>query len=230
MATKIVEIAADKPNMSVTDYVHKTIKENIINWTLKPGMKISEKEISDMLGVSRTPVRETFIKLANEKLLEVLPQRGTIISKIDLDQVAEVRFIREALEGAVMKLATASFPEGYIQVLENNLQLQRKCVEEKDYKRYFELDEEFHKTIFIGCNKTRTWEVVQLVNTQYARVRVLSLINEINYLKLIDQHSTILTAIKNNDTELGQQVVIKHLKKLLIDQEELKNKYPDYFV
>jgi len=228
--TKIVEIAADKPNTSVTDYVHKIIKENIINWNLKPGMKISEKEISDMLGVSRTPVRETFIKLANEKLLEVLPQRGTIISKIDLDQVAEARFIRECLEGAVVRMATEEFPERLIESMAANLQEQRLCVEAKDYRKFFELDEEFHKTIFVGCNKIRTWEVVQLVNTQYARIRVLSLINEINYAQLLEQHKGILTAIREKDAEFGQQVVNRHLKKLLVDQEELKKKYPDYFI
>jgi DNA-binding GntR family transcriptional regulator len=193
-------------------------------------MKISEKEISEMLGVSRTPVRETFIKLANEKLLEILPQRGTIISQIDLTQVAEARFIRENLEGAVMKLATEEFPESHIRTMDANLQQQRFCVQEKDYRRFFELDEEFHKAIFFGCGKTRTWEVVQMLNTQYARIRVLSLMHEINYDQLLDQHNRILNAIKEKDASLGQQITAKHLKKLLIDQEELRKKYPDYFI
>ena len=230
MTTKLVAIGDGKPNTSVADYVHKVIKENIINWNLKPGMKISEKEISEMLGVSRTPVRETFIKLANEKLLEILPQRGTIISQIDLNQVAEARFIRENLESAVMKIATEEFPESHIKFMEGNLQQQRYCVEEKDYRRFFELDEEFHKTIYFGCGKTRTWEVVQMLNTQYARIRMLSLMHEINYAQLLEQHNGILSSIKEKDTSLGQQVTVKHLKKLLIDQEALKNKYPDYFV
>jgi len=216
--------------IAVGDYVYLTIKSNIINWNLTPGMRISEKEISEVLQVSRTPVREAFIKLSKEGLLEVVPQRGTYISHIDLDQVEEARFIRKSLESAVIELAIKDFPKEYLAKIEKNLEKQRKSVESKDYVTFFELDEEFHRLIYQGCNKERTWEVVEMVNTQYKRIRMLSLINEINFQKILSQHDDIYEAILENNYEKGKKSAEKHLNKLLIDLEALKEKYPDYFI
>ncbi len=100
----VLEKMRKENNQSVGEYVYNTIKKNIINLNIKPGDRISEKEIADMLNLSRTPVREAFIKLSKEGVVNVLPQRGTYISRIDLKQVEEARFIRASLEKAVMGL------------------------------------------------------------------------------------------------------------------------------
>ena len=132
-------------NFSTRDHVYETLKENIIRLNLKPGQSVSEKEISEMLNVSRTPVREAFVKLAQEELLEVYPQRGTFISLIDLDHVEEVRFIRELLERASAKLAAENPQNVDLVSLKENLQRQRFCIDEKNYEKLFELDEELIK-------------------------------------------------------------------------------------
>lgn len=125
-----------RKNVSTRDHVYETLKESIIKLDLKPGQSVSEKEISELLSVSRTPVREAFVKLAQEELLEVYPQRGTFISLIDLEHVEEVRFIRELLERASAKLA-AERPENVDFVsLRENLQRQRYCIEEKTIRSF----------------------------------------------------------------------------------------------
>lgn len=226
MQTNIPE---PKVGVSVSEYVYEFLKENIISFKLKPGNKISENEISELLNVSRTPVREAFIKLSKEDLVYVLPQRGTYISYIDLEQVEEARFIRESLEKAVIELAAKEFPEDALIELEKNLDLQKSKIKNKEYSKFLELDEEFHKTIFIACNKARTWSVIQEVNSQYKRIRLLSFIANINWDKNIEQHEEILQAIKDKNSEKARYIMSKHLKKLLIEQVELKKKYPNYF-
>lgn len=116
-----------KENESVREYAYRTLRENILKLKLKPGDKISEKEISDTLSISRTPVREAFIRLSQEQLLEVLPQRGTYISKINTSQIAEFRFLRVTLEQAVMKLACEKFPPEYQQKIIDCLEEQSTC-------------------------------------------------------------------------------------------------------
>lgn len=214
---------------SVSDYVYEMLKKNIVGFNVKPGERISENEISEMLEVSRTPVREAFIKLSKEDLVYVLPQRGTYISYIDLDQVEEARFIRESLEKAVIELATEQFSEDTLLKLEENLAIQKKKIENKAYGEFLELDEAFHKTIFEECNKARTWAVIEQVNSQYKRIRVLSFIANINWELTIEQHQEIIDAIRNKDTIKGQRVMSQHLKKLTIEKMELKEKYPEYF-
>ncbi len=224
-----LEIEAPKDGVSVGEYVYETIKKNIVNLNIEPGDRISEKDISDTLNVSRTPVREAFIKLSNEGLLYVLPQRGTYISHIDLDVVEEARFIREGLEIAVIKLATKKFPQEYLEELERNLELQKNYIKEKAFVKFLEIDEEFHKTIFKGCNKERTWNIIQQLNTQYKRIRLLSFIADIQWTKVIEQHQQLIRAIKEGDEEEAQKVLSNHLNKLLVEQHDIKKKYPQYF-
>lgn len=224
-----INIPELKHGLSVSDYVYEVLKRNILSFKLEPGDKISENEISELLDVSRTPVREAFIKLSKEDLLYILPQRGTYISYIDLGQVEEARFIRESLEKAVIELAAQEFSEEVLIELKKNVELQKNRIKHNEYSEFLELDEEFHKTIFVTCNKARTWSVIEEVNSQYKRIRVLSFIANINWDKTIEQHESIIQAIKNKDVEKAQNVISEHLKKLLIEQVELKKKYPKYF-
>ncbi|SNS16733.1 transcriptional regulator, GntR family [Anaerovirgula multivorans] len=222
-------IEKQRDGMTVGDYVYEVIKRNIINLNMAPGTRVSEKEISDLLNVSRTPVREAFIKLAKEGLLYILPQRGTYISYIDLDIVEDARFIRESLEKSVFKIATEKFPEELLDVLQENINEQKKLIEKRSYFEFLEMDEEFHKIIFRGCNKVRTWSFIQQINSEYKRVRMLTFIADINWKNVIGQHMQILESIRNHDEQMGQEVISNHIKKLIFEQIELKEKYPEYF-
>ena len=88
---------------SVQEMVYRTLRDKIVSMELKPGTIISTQEIADSMSVSRTPVREAFIMLQREELLDVAPQRSTMVSKINMDRVYQERFIREALEIEAMQ-------------------------------------------------------------------------------------------------------------------------------
>lgn len=98
---------------STREYSYQPLKDRIFHLELEPGTKISEKEIADELNVSRTPVREAFMKLAEEELLDIIPQSGTIVSRINLRHVEEGRFIREKIEKEIVALACEIFPEEF---------------------------------------------------------------------------------------------------------------------
>lgn len=214
---------------TIGEHVYNVLKANIVRMKLEPGNRISENEISEQLGVSRTPVREAFIKLSREGLLYILPQRGTYIAKIDLDQVEEARFIREVLESAVLKIVTQGISEQYLKRLHDNLEEQRKCLVTKDLAEYYELDETFHRTIFESVNKHRTWDVIDQVNTQYKRVRILSYSFDNMINSLIDQHAQLLKAIEEKSDDKAQFVIGNHIRKLIHEQADLKKRYPNYF-
>ena len=75
-------------------YALRTIKENIVRLELAPGSKVSESEIAAGLGLSRTPVREALQELSRERIVEIYPQRGSIIALVDYTLVDEARFMR----------------------------------------------------------------------------------------------------------------------------------------
>lgn len=87
---------------SIQTLVYEELKKNIMLMKLKPGQAMSTQEMATKLNVSRTPVREAFLRLQSEGLVEMIPQRETMVSKIDLKRVDQEKFIRESLELGVI--------------------------------------------------------------------------------------------------------------------------------
>ncbi|MDU0199685.1 MULTISPECIES: GntR family transcriptional regulator [Paenibacillus] len=211
------------------DAVYHALKEQILMLDLLPGTGISEKEISVQFGVSRTPVRESFVQLSQEGLLDIYPQRGTVVSLIDLERVEEARFIREQLERAVISLACESFPADSLQQLRSNLAYQQVSMSEKDFKMMFELDEAFHRTIFEGCRKLNTWAIIQQVNVHLNRTRMLRLAADHRWDELYEQHEQMVDAIEHHEAGKAEHVMNTHLHLTVTDQTVLKEKFPTYF-
>jgi GntR family transcriptional regulator, rspAB operon transcriptional repressor len=219
-----------RTRVSTRDFSYNTLKAKILNLELEPGTKISEKEIADELKVSRTPVREAFMKLAQEDLLDIIPQSGTIVSRINLNSVEEGRFIREIVEKEIVKQACKNFSEDYLFRLESNLAMQQLCIGQSNFFRIFELDEQFHQILFYGCGKGRTWEIIQLLNSHFNRLRLLRLSRDSNWETIINQHKEIFQLIVNKDAEKASEVMGNHLQLVVIEQELIKERFPHYFV
>ena len=215
---------------STRAYSYNLLKERILHLELKPGTKISEKEIADELQVSRTPVREAFMKLAEEELLDIIPQSGTIVSHINLEHVEEGRFMREKMEKEIVTLACVSFPEEFRFRLETNIAMQEVCIGKNNFYRLFELDEEFHQILFQGTGKLRTWKMLQQLNIPFNRLRLLRLAEDSNLEVIISQQKEIYRLITERKTEQAVQVMEAHLRLVVIEQESIKAKYPHYFI
>ncbi len=222
-------LSVPKQGVSAREYVYETLKKSIILLTLKPGQSLTEQEIAEKLSVSRTPVREAFIRLAQEGLLETYPQRGTVVSLIDLERVDEARFMRRTLEKAILRLACESFPKELVFDLRSNLALQEVCLRERNFLRLFELDEDFHRLIYRGCRKERIWDLIAQMNADFRRIRVLKLSLGIGVGEVVKQHQDIAEAILNHDAGRIEELVETHLRQNDPDFERLQREYPEYF-
>ncbi|MBD1381439.1 GntR family transcriptional regulator [Metabacillus arenae] len=216
-------------SVSSREFVYQELRNQILSFQLEPGTSISEKEISTQFNVSRTPVREAFLRLAQEGLLNVYPQKGTSVSLIDLELQEEARFMREHLERAVIRLACDGMAKEKLQALEMNVRMQGFCIEEKNYLKLFELDEEFHRTIFEGCEKERTWQAIELMNVHLNRSRMLRLVTDYNWQEIVEHHKAILTAIKTNDHENAEDIMRRHLTLAVDDKDKLQKQYPHFY-
>jgi len=214
---------------STSKRIYHLIREGIIDLNFAPGLGISEKEISEKFNVSRTPVREAFVRLSQEGLISIYPQKGTFVSLIDLDWVEEARFMREHLERAVVRLACEEFPEENILELEMNLKFQKMYMENHDYKKIFEADEEFHRLIFEGCNKKTIWATINDMESDFQRIRVLGLSSKLRWDHIYSQHVDVYNAIKNKKPDLAEKTIIEHLTRVNFDKEQLKQEYSSYF-
>lgn len=218
------------PQESIGEYAYRLLSSNILSLNLVPGTALSEKDIAELLQISRTPVREAFIRLAQENLLDILPQKGTYVAKIDLEQVAESRFLRATMENAIIKLVCHEFTRESLLQVQACLDLQELCVNREDYMKFFELDDTMHGLIFKACHKERIWKMIKQMSLNYNRVRMLTLTKGYYELpKLFEQHQQIVEAIIQKDQGLGERIIGMHINKVITDIEDLKQAYKGYF-
>lgn len=217
------------PQESTREYIYRSMKSNIMSFKLIPGTTISEQEFAEVLHASRTPVREAFIQLSQEGLLDIIPQKGTYVSLIDLESVEEAKFLRETLEVAIIEIACTDFPEDQLFELQSCITLQELCIKENNYVKFFELDEVLHETIFTGCKKARIWAMMQQMYGHYNRVRRLNIAVGYDLPLLLKHHNELVRAIREKDVALGMSITKLHLNKVKIDIKDLLNDYAHYF-
>ncbi len=227
--TRPGRVAAIDPRHPAGPQIHEVLRRSIITMRLRPRQKVSEAELALELGVSRTPVREALIKLAEDRLVEILPQRGSFITPIRLHEVLEARFIREALEIAVVRDAAASGRAAILGQLESLLQAQRAAARDKDLERFLDLDEAFHHTLSESIDKQRSWRLIQTVKHQLDRVRYLSLPEPGSLALLIRQHAAIAEAVLAGKPDKAETLMRAHLREVLRFIEEKHAKEPDLF-
>jgi len=224
----MLELLPKEKSETAREYAIRVLRHNIINFYLKPGQLVSEKEIAKEIGVSRTPVREAFIELSRSSLVEIYPQKGTCISPIDIDMVEESRFMRCTLEKAIAQLCCDYATPLDIINLEENLKLQEFCVEKKDYMRLLFHDNNFHEYLFKMCRKENTYNIIKGAMAQFDRVRILNFA-EMDMKITIDEHKQIIKAIKRKDKEMSAKLMENHLTRVIFDMSYLKEKHPEYF-
>lgn len=194
------------------DYAYRVLKGNIMSLELKPGELLSESDLSEKLNISRTPIREVIMKLKNEHLIEVKPQAGTYVSLIDEEIIDEAIFMRKLLEKEVLIEACNKFSEEILMELEKNLFAQKLVLDKVGKENEFHnLDIEFHRLIFIGCNKVNIWESIMKISTHYNRMRLLSEMKS-DKKQIIEQHRIYIDMIKNKSKDGIEEVIESHIK------------------
>ena len=217
-----------QPKESARDFAFRTLKDNIVSLDLKPGTQISENEIAQELGLSRTPVREAIIDLSKASIIETGPQKGSYVSLIDQKMVDEARFVRDVLDKAVIRLACRVADTESLDAMEENLHLQQFYLEKGDPKRLFTLDNEFHRLIYVAADKETTFEMRSSMLLHFDRVRRLSL-STVKDLKIVTDHQEMLSAIKSGDEEAAEALVDKHLKRYKLDEPWMREEHPEFF-
>lgn len=188
---------------------------------------MSEIDTAADYEVSRQPVREAFIKLAEEGLLEVRPQRGTFVRKISIKAVMDARFVREAVESDVVRAAARAHDPEVAADLLRQIDDQRRAVEE-GFERFIQLDERFHQTLAQAAGVSGAWQVLETLKLQMDRVRYLSVMR-FPMEKLLAQHEAVARAIEAGDEAAAEAAMRHHLREILSDLPEIALANPDLF-
>lgn len=225
-----MEITSRTSKETARDYAFRTLRHNIVMLKLTPGSLVSEKDLADEMGISRTPTREALIELSKSQIVDIFPQKGSYISKIDYKLVDEARFMRLVLENAVIELVCDMATKADITSLEEKIQLQKFYLETKAYSKFFELDNEFHQNLFSIANKNQTYHLMESMMIHFDRVRMIRLHTNSEVRELLDDHKAILEAIKGKDKNEAVRLMTMHLSRYKVDEEIVRQLSPEYFV
>jgi GntR family transcriptional regulator, rspAB operon transcriptional repressor len=199
------------PGENNKDFSYRVIREAIMSLELRPGQEISEIELAQSLQISRTPIREVMAKLREENLVEVIPQVGTYVSKIQLKLIEEAAFMRFTIEKEILRLSCKSFPKDQLLELKKNVAIQEVLLQQEGMERDFhQLDTEFHYMIFKGNNKENVWAAITRLGTHYNRMRVLSEI-ENRFERAVEQHKKIIAMIENKEADQVEYILNEHV-------------------
>jgi DNA-binding GntR family transcriptional regulator len=196
-----------------------------------PGEMLSEQEIAQHFGVSRQPVREAFIKLAEAGLVRVLPQRGTLVVKISVNAVEDARFVREAIECALARRAAAAIGEDRkkLEPLLSLLEAQEEVATKRDAEPFFQLDEDFHRMLAAIAGRPSAWRIVEDVKAQMDRVRFLDMSEAQPMAMVIKQHRAILEAMGKADPDAAERAMRVHLSQIEKTLPILARRFPELF-
>jgi GntR family transcriptional regulator, rspAB operon transcriptional repressor len=206
--------------------LHQKLREEIVHGRLKPGIALSEADIANRYNVSRQPVREAFIRLAQEDLVEVRPQRGTFVRRIVAANVRDAHFVREAIEVAIAREAAERAGTGVFECLNAIIDVQSQA---QDNASFLSADEAMHHEIAVIAGRESAWRVIDQVKAQMDRVRYLSYVEVSPIDQLIHQHRAIAKAVAANDPDAAELAVRAHIGEILHQLPELARLYPELF-
>lgn len=224
-----IDIGLGRSAEPIARQVARALRHAIVTMQIKPGEMLSEQEIADRLKVSRSPVREAFIKLGEAGLVRILPQRGTLVVKISQRSVEDARFIREAVECAVAREAARIRDPMALGRLADSLTRQRRAARAKDVQGFFSLDEEFHQSLAEAAGRPAAWRAVEDAKPQMDRVRYLSMEDATPLAVLVHQHAAIVAAVKGGDGTAAETAMRVHLSEILRSLPALAARHPELF-
>jgi DNA-binding GntR family transcriptional regulator len=193
--------------MTLADQAYDAIRSRILRGGMAPGEFVREQDVSEALGVSRTPVREALGRLASEGFLERVPHRGFRVPKEPLDALLELYPIVSALELLAGRTALPSLTESDIERLK---ELNRRLAETQDsgdVHQRIELNKEFHHLICGRSGSQRLSELLDDLRSQVSRLEVWFYSQRNRTQESIAQHDELIRAIETGDHQRALSIL-----------------------
>jgi len=200
------KIKIDEPKLLSQD-IAESIKTAIIKGKFKPGEKISEGDLAESMGISRTPLREAFRKLENEGFIQIIPRKGAVVADIDAEEAINLYEIKSTLEGLAARLAASKMKEKAIGKLEKVNEELKELIDKNDLESFYRVHTRFHEGFVKLCGNKRLIQIISNLNDHFNRFGIISLTLPGQFEKAIEQHAEIIEAFKSGDQNLVEQKV-----------------------
>lgn len=214
---------------SMANQVYEHLMQRILDMSFEPFQELSEARLAAEFGVSRTPVREALARLARRGLVDILPQRGTRVAPLSEELIAKSRFIREALERPLARLAAEKLTPEIEALLMREIALQRTFAELADDQSFLKSDDEFHALIAKAAGFETIWDDIREAKFHMDRVRRVSLLSQEHMYFIIGEHEKILGHLRAHDVAGADESMKVHLVSVMRELDLIRSRHPEFF-
>ena len=214
--------------------IYNKLKEDILTLKLKPGQMISENEVASIYHVSRTPIKTAFLRLKGEKYIEIIPQKGSYITLLDMKYIKDIIYMRFVLEMDMLGTILDRGDVGKVTaLLEKSLSEQHELVNSADVtpSAFYDIDSAFHYTLFDAVDRGKMWEVIQDCQVYYTRFRILDTLTTSRYQELYREHESLFQALMAKDKPRLRECLFDHLHgNLHALAPKIEGEFREYFI
>ncbi|OXS80635.1 GntR family transcriptional regulator [Domibacillus enclensis] len=180
---------------------------------LPPGKTILEREMAEVLEMSRTPVREALVRLETEGVVRLIPRRGFIVEPIEREDLQEIYEVAQTMDGLAAAKAAEKMSETDMAELERLIDQQEQALETHDLKKWAQLDDQFHHLIISFAQNKRLNTVIDVYSDQLYRARLFTVNERPLPFQSITEHKAIVACMKARDGEAARLVMNSHRKR-----------------
>lgn len=177
---------------------------------LPPGQMILEREMAEILGMSRTPVRESLVRLEMEGWVRLIPRRGFVVAPIVADDLQQIYEVVEALDGIAGSLATKRATPEELNRLDRLIEEQEKALELEDLLAWTDLDDQFHHSIIDLAQNPRLRGIMDSQSDQLYRARLYTIKLRPKPTRSIMEHKAIVTVMRAGEPEAARMMLQSH--------------------
>jgi DNA-binding GntR family transcriptional regulator len=220
---------SDTPRATAGESIYERLRHQIVTLALAPGAVIDRAALQATFGLSSTPVRDALIRLAQEGLVDIVPQSATTVSLIDLAAARQTQFLRRAVEQEAVRLLAALPDKDFEPELRGMLDAQTVRAAAGDVDGFDSLDRAFHKRLMELAGAPDLYALVRGRSGHIDRIRHLHLPVAGKMGEVVRDHARILKAIVAGNAGKAQARVRDHLARSLAYVETLRAGHPDFF-
>jgi len=214
--------------LSLNENTYLKLKNEIMKFKLVPGNIVSAQKLSERYNVSRTPAREAIVRLETEGLLKIIPQSGTYVAKINLVRAGQEWFVRMTLELGMAEDFIANCTDDIIKKMRDNLDKLEHFTPGVEDTARIDIDNEFHNIIYDCSGQSLAKDIINTQITHYNRIRWLIELNEKVRSKTVLEHKALIDAAEKKNTKEFKALLKKHIRRIIQEQEKLKEMFPEY--
>lgn len=215
---------------SAAAQVLEYLRENIINLNIKPATPLDRQVMAEHFNLSQTPIRDALLRLEEDGLVDIFPQRATVVRRIDVKSAQRAHFLRLSVELEVVRALAASPSPELVTRLASLLSQQANALESFDFPRFVWADQSFHRTMYEAAGVEPLWDVARRLSGNLDRLRHLHVPMPGKAANVIVQHQCILDAITKGDLAEAEQAVRSHLAGTLNHLDQIRAQYASYLL